>query len=286
MATLAADWQFKVGDLVLGPGTPYMVHDLDGLGAPAYRVSDVPRPQDHGEDPGADYLAGRNVTLKVSIHGADPADVVALADALLGAWRGPQPPSPAAARPLTLRMHGGRERRLVGRPRRAAVESKVVGNRVEATLEYHGWDPRLYAEDPSAGNTTLPESSGGRSYPLTFDRTYGAAGSAGTVLAVNAGNFPTRPVATITGPASNPRLENVTAGETLAFDYVLGAGSTLVVDFDARTVLEGGSSSRYFAVRPGSVWWQLAPGLNEVRFRADAPDPSARLDLTWRSAWL
>lgn len=286
MATLAQDWQLKVGDLVLGPGTPYMVHDLEGLGAPGYRISDVPRPQDHGEYPGADYLAGRDITLRVSIHGASPEDVVALCDALLAAWRGPQPPTPGAVRPLTFRMHGGSERRLTGRPRRAAVQAKVVGHRVEALLEYHAWDPRLYAEDLAIGNTGLPEQAGGHTFPLLFPWVFGAAGSVGTVLAVNAGNFPTRPVAVITGPAAGPRLENVTTGESLLLDYTLGAGSTLVIDFDARTVLEGGSSSRYYALLPGSKWWELVPGVNEVRFRANAYDPSARLDLSWRSAWL
>src|SRR5262245_60399244 len=43
-----SEYQLAIGDLVLGPGTDYIIHDVDGFGSPADRNGDTDRPRDHG----------------------------------------------------------------------------------------------------------------------------------------------------------------------------------------------------------------------------------------------
>jgi Phage tail protein. len=257
---------------------------MDGVGVPEYRVSDVPRPQDHGLYAGSDYLSGRAVTLRVSIHGDTPADVVRLVDALLAEWQSPQPPAPTAAKPLTFRPHGGPDRRLAGRPRRAAVSARVVGCRVEAVLEYFAPDPRVYDDAETVLTVAAATSGGGRTYNRTYNLTYAAGGAGGNLAAVNAGNFPTRPVLKVTGPCDTPKVENVEAGRFLQADLALAAGEFLVLDTDARTVLLGGTASRYSSLIPGSSWWELPPGTSTVKFTS--ADSQGTLEVRYRSAYL
>lgn len=279
-------WQVTLEDLVLGAGTPYeLVTGPDGLGLPDVRSSDTPRPQDHGLFWGADFLGGRRIVLELHVLGATPEEATYRMDELVRRWQPPEGIS--ATKGLTLELPGREARVLFGRPRRLSFNTQnLQAGVVRASAEFFAADPRLYETIQRVLSAGLPVVSGGRTYPRTYPLTYGASGTSGTILAINSGNYPTRPVAIITGPAANPRLENLTTGETLAFNYTLGAGAFLVVDFDARTVLEGGTSSRYYAVAAGSTWWELAPGLNEVRFRADVYQAAALAELRWRSSWL
>ena len=281
-----ATWNVTIDDLVLGAGSGYeLVNGPEALGLPEVRTSDQPRPQDHGLFWGSDYLGGRSLVLEMVILGATPADAAARMDALSARWQPPR--GPAATKTLTVELPGVGPRILNGRPRRLAFgTAQLKAGVVTATAEFAAADPRLYEAIARTGTAGLPIVSGGRTYNRIYPLTYGALGLTGAVLAMNVGNYPTRPLAIITGPVTNPRLQNVTTGETLAFTYVLGAGSILVVDFDGRTVLEGGTSSRYYALTPGSTWWELQPGLNEISFRADAYQAAAQVELRWRSAWL
>ncbi|MFN0028411.1 MAG: phage distal tail protein [Acidimicrobiales bacterium] len=143
----------------------------------------------------------------------------------------------------------------------------------------------IYADTASEGSCSLPSAGGGLSFPLTFPRTYGAVATGGTILAVNAGSFDTGCTFRIDGPAVNPKIESVTAGKTLAINITLLVGEFLVIDTQYRTVLLGGTTSRYSSLDSTSRWFSLAPGTNEIAFRA-ATSTVASLTAVWRSAWL
>ncbi len=111
-----------------------------------------------------------------------------------------------------------------------------------------------------------------------------AAGTSKTRTLTNAGTVETHPVVTITGPANNPRLANLTTGEELELTGVLAAGDTLVVDFYDQTVKLNGAPADYVA--SGDAWWTLGPGAHSIRYRvttSSAADSTATF--RFRSAW-
>lgn len=282
--TIVADYQIDVDGLLLGAGTSYeLPRGVDGLGLPEVRTSDVPRPQDDGLFYGSDFLGKRTLTFQATILGDNADDAGVKMDALAAVW---QPPEGASAFvPLTLEIPGQQSRVLFGRPRRLAFDvDNIKSGKVVATLQYDVADPRWYDAVETVLSTAAATSGGGRTYNRTYPLTYAAGGTGGNLTATNAGNRRTRPVLTITGPSTTPRVENVTAGRYLSFDLTLGVGDFLVIDTDARTVLLGGTASRYSSLSSGSSWWDLAPGDNLLKFTS--ANSLGTLEVRYRSAWL
>lgn len=286
---LTTDFTMQVGEdpsgLVIGAGTNYLVTEVDGFGVPAVRNGDQPRPSDRGSYFGRDFVGQRMVTLKLTVVGDSPSEALDNLDALFAAWQLVTPDG-SAYMPLKFKVPGRDVRRFHGRPRDGAVDETLVqGSQIPVTLLFATADPSVFSDVLSSDTVPLQNVGTGRTYPRTYPLVYGAGAAGGIILAENAGNFRTRPVATIVGPCTNPTIENVTTGETIAFTITLGSTDTLVVDFDARTV-ELNGQSRYSSKTTSSVWWELAPGTTEVHFNANAFSLGATLTLEWRSAWM
>ena len=107
----------------------------------------------------------------------------------------------------------------------------------------------------------------------------------------NVGNVETHFTARMYGPCSAPRLVNDLTGEELTFSsaLVLAAGEYIEVDTQARTALlnSSASSSRLgyvdFSV---STWWQVQPGLQDIRFAPTSPTAGSQAEITYRPRWL
>lgn len=280
---VAADYQAEYAGLLMGPGTSYELDDFGGLDdLPEFRTSDTARPSDHGLFAGTDFAAGRTVDLTVKVEAASAAAFRSALDSLMGVTD-VQP----AELPLTFRLPGmAANRRINVRPRRrvAMPVNGLYGKITKVAVQFFATDPRVYADDETVLTVGAATAGGGRTYNRTYPLTYAAGGSGGSVAAVNAGTFPTRPVLKITGPATNPRIENVEANAFLTFNLTLAAGEFLVVDLAARTVLLGGTASRYSTLAVGSSWWELQPGTNTIRF--STADSQGTLEVRYRSAWL
>lgn len=140
------------------------------------------------------------------------------------------------------------------------------------------------------------EGEEGRSYDLTFDRSYPASLGLGTVEAVNAGNADADPVVRIFGPCTGPRVANDTTGLRLEFTAEGGLsvadGDYVEVDLAQRTARLNGdpaqSRLRYleYADPARSSWWTLTPGDNLVRFYPLTSSAPAQAEISWRDAWI
>jgi hypothetical protein len=146
-------------------------------------------------------------------------------------------------------------------------------------------DPLRYASTPTAAVTTLPTPPGGRSYPRLYPLAWGANPAGGFVSLTNVGSRPVCPVYTITGPVLNPRIVNVTTGETWAIAHDLQSGEWLTVDTFARSVLLNDTANRRPDVRAGSDWPGVPVGDSLWQYRGDTYTAS-QLTITFRSAWL
>lgn len=105
----------------------------------------------------------------------------------------------------------------------------------------------------------------------------------GTQFVTVRGNAPVHPLVTVTGPAVNPRIQNMTNGTSLQYLGTLNAGNELVLDCgraeawrSAVSVL--GSMDGAFA-----LGFQLESGENELVITTDSGTPTVRVE--WRDQW-
>lgn len=278
------DYQAQIESLLLGPGTDYIIHGIDGFGTPDVRAGDVLLTGDHGGLHGADYLGSRRVTISVTVRGDNPSDVVANIDTLLSSWS--PTTDEATTKLLTIQEPGQVARAFKGRTRRAQIDKRrIIGNRAAGVLEFVCMDPRIYSAAEHALTVNMVNSTEGRTYPRVYPMTY-TLGEANILTVTNAGNFPTRPVVRFDGPTTNPRIQNVDTGAELRVNITLASGEFLVVDFGSKEILLNGTASRYNLRDASSSWWELPPGDTDVRFISSTYAPEASMTVSWRDAWL
>jgi hypothetical protein len=119
-------------------------------------------------------------------------------------------------------------------------------------------------------------------HPL--DHGGGAADQGGQLTVYNLGRVSVAPVVEFYGPCPAPRLTNATTGEWFGLTRALVAGETAVVDFGARMIMVGGAS-QYALKEPGSTFFRLRPGSNDLRFTAAAYNAAAYVIVKHRPAW-
>lgn len=134
----------------------------------------------------------------------------------------------------------------------------------------------------------IPAPPPGGSIGFQFDFDFGndPLGGIAQAYVENQGDAPAGPSFRIDGPVVNPQILNVTTGERIALDYSLGAGDYLLVDAATRTIKLNGTASRYAAFNyVQSRWWELQPGLNDLRILAASYSAPAAVTVYWRHSF-
>lgn len=103
-----------------------------------------------------------------------------------------------------------------------------------------------------------------------------AGGSGGITTVTVDGVDSAEPIWTVTGPATNPTLTNITTGQTIEWTGTVPSGQTLVVNMDEMTAsLEGANVFQFIT----GTWITLQAGNNRVSYAATgATGPST---LSW-----
>lgn len=103
-----------------------------------------------------------------------------------------------------------------------------------------------------------------------------AGGSGGITTVTVDGVDSAEPIWTVTGPATNPTLTNITTGQTIEWTGTVPSGQTLIVNMDEMTAsLEGANVFQFIT---GS-WVTLQAGNNRISYSATGTtDPST---LSW-----
>ena len=293
---LTQDWQIDFAGVILGPGTSIKVSDVEGLGAPELRTQDVDNPTDDGAFPGVDYYSPRTVRIEAGIR--TPGDPGAAMDALAQLQAAANTPdvrkTAGALAVLRLRWPGRGVRRLYGRVRRAEAVStaQTIYGWIPLDLEFTAVDPRFHNDTVSALTLPLDTSSDRQGFtaPLTAPITTGTADPAtrpGWVA--NDGDTGAWPSLRITGPVTNPRIWVVETGRAIELAISLGTGERIDIDTrpGTRWVLRNGSGNAASALSTSSRLdlFTIPPGVSEVRWTASDYTNTARLALSWRSAW-
>lgn len=257
------------------------------IGAPNPRDVVYPRALAHGTVDDSRYVGSRAISANVLLDAnkRDPQDAL---DAI-GAYLNPRRDRPR----LNWSLPGSqRVRSAVVRGSGSAV-SVSRANLHAIPLQFVA--PLGVIESPDESIVTINPATDvevGRTYDLTFDRTYPPGLGLGDRIVTNDGTADADWIATIFGPCTNPTLS--INGVDITFDRVGGlaltAGVSLVIDSRERTILLNGdpAESRYDKVNFTAWSWddvRLGRGSNVVRYES-AGGVEGSVQFRWRSAWL
>jgi len=143
---------------------------------------------------------------------------------------------------------------------------------------------QFYAPNPFWYNPTRFENimvgfSGGFSFPFSFPFNLGTVGTQAEVT--NIGNIETPVLIYLYGEITDPTITNVTTDEEIKIVKTINDGEILIINtaFGEKSalILSGGEYVNAFEyVDPESVFWKLAPGINDVKYTATSEGENAQ----------
>lgn len=237
------------------------------LGSPSPRGVMEPRPSAHGATDSTAFYGPRSIELVGTIQAPDMAGFWPLVDELLG-------------RLALGSEHTFRFRRLgesFDLQAVVRVDSDVDLPVGDVPKPFARWgvsllapDPRLYASTVTSGSYDPTDAGdGGLAFPLVFPLVFGVGAGAGALSLENEGNIAAPAEIVVTGPVTNPIIDNDTAGMSIyTRDCALASGDTLVFDTRAATLRLNGTTLRPDLIDvTRTTWWSVRPGVNVLRLR-------------------
>ncbi|NRQ35976.1 hypothetical protein HII36_29700 [Nonomuraea sp. NN258] len=250
--------------VVLGRGTPYRWQALEGWrGKDVPDSGNAPRANRHGSAPGRPY--GRERVLTWSALLRVPRDEV---EAAVLALENATPLLDTAEQwPIVINDLGtpyvsyGRIDRV-----HIPLDRLIRLGHAKIVLQWILADPRRY--NVNATGVTVPLNT--------------------TVPISNAGNASTHPIVRIPGPATTPRMTNLTSNRVLEINTTVASGEELVVNTDLGTAKTGPPDNPTVDVpiTDSSVSiddWVLGRGSQDIRFTAASGGSQA--EVLYKDAW-
>ena len=158
----------------------------------------------------------------------------------------------------------------------------------KAYCDFIALDPCYYAED--AMEARVQGYLGGFTIPFTVPFTLGTADDLASLY--NSGDTPTPCIITLTGMMENPIVTNVTTGEFILVRRTIADTETLVINTKhgskSVTLIDSDNieTNALNYVTSTSKFFQLAPGLNTIRFTATTQGNNASGKLAYNPRWI
>lgn len=128
----------------------------------------------------------------------------------------------------------------------------------------------------------------GRTYPLTFPRSYASRAPSGGKPVINEGNIECYPAFVLYGPCTDATIANTTTGQQMKFVSLnLTSTESVVINARERRIYMAGSEiTKYDKVDwTQSEWVYFAPGQNLLAFNPTGYSDVTRLAVAYRHAW-
>ncbi|MFD7855138.1 hypothetical protein ACFV6B_12755 [Streptomyces microflavus] len=290
------DWQYDLGGVLMGAGTPIQVIETSGLGRPPVRDSDVDQPSMDGVFAGRDYYGARQVQIDAAIR--VPGNPAACHDIIAALQVDADDEDVRLAggvtMPLRILRPGRPVKRLDGRLRRVDPEFRqVIHGYVPLDLEFIATDPTFYADEETTTEIPLGWLTGGGFAAPVVAPIYVQSGTVAANRpgwANNQGTSRAWPIIRITGPVATVTVIHAESGRELSFPtLVLTAGQWIEIDTRPgyRTIRRenGGNAASLLAPSSRIDLFSLPPGQSEMRWTGFDNTNAARLRLTWRDAY-
>lgn len=284
------DYVFELDGVEFGIGADIEVTSFDP-GDASWSTQDQDNPVYDSVMFGRDLLRGTTWNFSLFTNKDDDVEALAALSPLVSAWRAQDVRNTPGA-VLALRyQHGGRVRRVYGRPRRWATVpgTKIITGNIGIQADFVTADALHYNDTPETVTLALTaDPEGGVVFPATFPLLFAGTEQARPGLLTGGGDAPAPIVARIDGPVVGPRLEF--PGWVIDLPgYNLPEGQWIDIDTNpwAMTVLRNGVSSVAGALsrfsRLGNA--RIAPEGGEIVFSGTSATGTAQCAVSWRPAW-
>ena len=164
------------------------------------------------------------------------------------------------------------------------VSEDAVGKTQKASISFRAPDP--YWQSVTESEAEIVTWIGGLTFPLVFPISFAQAG-AKKINVINGGDVETPVRVEITGPATNPRITNVTTGEFIQVDHNLGAGEVLTVTTDfgnKRVEIEGENKFHY--INQETTFFSLQAGDNIIEYTSEDVSDTAKVKISYCTRYL
>lgn len=267
------------------PSDGWVVQGMN-IGDPVPRTNVSHRPGSDGTVNLTRRVGDRNILIKLHLDGGDRQTML---DALA--------PYMDVSRRPTLRLKGERK----DLHREITVVYTGTGgadwarpNTMPLTLGFRSvGSPYFTGLDLKEATAWPDENKPGVTFNISFNLAFPSAYGIGPATLINLGTKPAEWTARIFGPITGPRLILAATGEQVDFKETLevAVGDYLTIDSATRTVFYNGLStaSRYQYLdfqNTSSDWFQLQPGLNQVRLSGDSYTVPTQAIITFRDTYL
>jgi len=284
------DYVFELDGVEFGIGADIEVASFDP-GDATWSTQDQDNPVHDGVVFGRDALRGMTWNFSMFTNKDDDIEALAALSPLATAWRAQGARStPGAVLPLRY-QHGGRVRRVYGRPRRWAVlpGNKIITGNIGIQADFVTADALHYSDAEETVTLALTaDPEGGLIVPALVPFLLSGTEQARPGLIVGGGDAPTSVVARFDGPVVGPRLEF--PGWVIDLPgYNLPEGQWIDIDTNpwAMTVLRNGVSSVAGSLsrfsRLGAA--KIPPEGGEIVFSGTSATGTAQCAVSWRPAW-
>jgi len=278
------NYQFQFGSFQFGgAGSPFQILDVDGLGLPDLRVQDDVRGYNDGYFSGRDFYGGRHLTFTLNIfagNGNSAHQNWALMEAALI-------PQTSGTTQLQFQLAAGDSSKTINarvRGRQVRIDPEYTFGFIRAQVEMFCPNPKYY--DQTVNSLVLvPASSFGRTYNRIYNMLYVPVSGGSTGVVSNNGWATTYPTITISGPATNPSILNLTTNQVLTANVVMGVNDVLVFDLENKTVLLNGTSVRN-TLAGNSQWFGAGVGATNISFAASGSSSSTSATITYQNAYV
>lgn len=272
--------QLQFGDYVIPQSR---IVKIDGLGqSPPYRVSESERAGVRGSRYNRSLSDKRAITIEWLVLESSLADFLTERADIFDSFNAE---SEDDTQTLLVEVNDTTTYAL-----ECAVESIQLGLRAApaswtyAQAQLVAYDPVVYSQNYTTFSNVDPPGGGGATFELTFPITFETSES-GQITATNNGTVYTYPLVTLTGDLTNPLIANSTTGEFFQLNYTIPSGSSVVVDFENRTVMLNGTTNLITSIVSGSDWWTLQPGANTISLQTGNTGDTGSMTLTYRDAY-
>lgn len=263
--------------------TPYRLTDIAGVGVPAAEIQTQKAPFQQGKTLVDQLFNERTVTLEVSIVASSRADLLtyrarlaSLFNPLSGegvlAWEQPDGTVYLLdAVPEGCEFPGGD---ASGQKFQRAIVTLIAAN------------PFWY----QAAQVEASQLEGGLEFDIEFPVQFATVLTASS--ADNEGDVATPVTLTFVGPATNPRVDNLTTGKHLQVTYVLQDGESIRINtaFGAKEVTHidtaGDETNIMNWLTATSEFFDLQPGMNSLSYIEEGGNPTAMALVQWRNRYV
>ena len=269
-----------------GTDTGYTVElPIQGFDAPDYRETMYDKPGEDGSVLSSLFYGSRTITLTGHINAqATAAQYEALRRALASACAvqrdvNGQPKSSV----INVTTRGGSSYFLNVFPRKPTFDYEYATTS-NFLLHFVSADSVIYGAGQISSGSIMRPTGGGFILPFILP-VASATTTGGSVTVANSGNSTALPIVTLTGPLTNPYVQNSATGTFVQLNYTIPGGSFVMIDMANKTVMLNGNSTILSTRTTDSDWWGILPGTNSISLSTGSTSNTGNVVVSFYNAY-